>query len=636
MNFNNELYKIHEINNFKELINYTVGKYPNNIAYKFKKNLKQSDEYIVEKTYKQVKEEIDALSTGLLELGLENKKIAIIGNNRYEWCVSYLAVTTGNMIIVPLDKSLPNVEIENLINISKVDAVIFEDKYLSIFEKLKNTKKSTIKFFINMDLQNDENEILSFNKLVNRGKELIKDGNDIYNNIVIDNEKMSVLLFTSGTTSKPKGVMLSQKNICSNIMAMAKMARMYSNDVLLSFLPLHHTFECTITFLYGFYSGVTVAFCDGLKYISKNLQEYKISVIVAVPLVLETMYKKIENGIEKSGKMKLVNKMKKVSNFSYKYMHIDLRRKLFKTVLDQLGGKVRILFFGAASMNKEIIEGYNSFGIECVQGYGLTETAPLLSAETDRQKKAGSVGRNPYNVEIKIVDEDDNIISSAKGKKVIYNCNKLISRDDNHVNINKDDNCKKVNKKDKYNENHINSDNYDKQGFKIGEIAVKGPNVMIGYYENEEETKKVLKDGWFYTGDLGYFDDDGFLYITGRKKEIIVLKNGENIYPTEIEFLVNKLPYVQESILFPRKNSKGEISLGIKVVYDDQILSEKFGKKDIKEYKNLIWEDIKKINMNLPNFKRLKELVITNSPLEKTTTHKIKRFKEFEKILNLY
>ena len=594
MKFNNKIYDIHEINNFRDMIEATLERYPNNIAYKFKKNLGKKDEYVEEKTYREIKNEIEAFSTVLLNMGLENKKIVLIGSNRYEWCVSYLAITTGNMVVVPLDKALPEGEIQNLVEISKADAVIYENKYANTFEKIKDSGLTNLKIFINMDLSEHENEILSYEQLVKQGKELLEKGNDVYKNIEVNPEKMSVLLFTSGTTSKPKGVMLSQKNICSNVTAMAKMSKMYPDDVLLSFLPLHHTFECTITFLYGFYSGVTIAFCDGLKYIAKNLEEYKVSVIVAVPLVLETMYKKIENGIEKSGKTRLVKTMGKISNFLYKYLHIDIRRKVFKSVLDQLGGKVRILYFGAAPMNKHVIDGYNTFGIASVQGYGLTETSPLIAAETDKQKRPGSVGRNPYNVEIKIVDGDGNDISYTYNDEVKFKTN---------------------------------------QENKVGEIVVKGPNVMLGYYENDEQTRQVLKDGWFYTGDLGYFDKDGYLFITGRKKEVIVLKNGENVYPADIEFLVNSLPYVQESILFPRENNKNEISLGIKVVYDKELIMEKFGEKSEEEYRNLIWEDIKEINKSLPVFKRMKEIIITTEPLEKTTTQKIKRFKEFEKIL---
>lgn len=573
---NSEIYEIDEIKNFRELVNRSAEKYANNVAYKFKENLGKPNQKITEKTYQEVRNEVEALGTMLLNMGLENKKIALIGNNRYEWCESYFAITTSNMVVVPLDKALPSQEIKSLIERSKADAVIFENKYNEVFEELKEEGNTTLKYYINMDLKNDENEILSFRSLINKGKELLENGDKKYSKVKIDNEKMSILIFTSGTTNMSKGVMLSQKNITSNIMAMAKMSKMYPDDVLLSFLPLHHTFECTITFLYGYYSGATVAFCDGLKYIAKNLQEYKISVFVAVPLVLETIYKKIQKGIKDQGKEKLVNTMSKIANFLLIF-HIDIRRKVFKSVLDQLGGNLRIAYFGAAAMDKNVIKGYNNFGIDSVQGYGLTETSPLLAAETDKEHCPGSVGMAPYNVELKLDDVDE------KG---------------------------------------------------IGEIVAKGPNIMLGYYENPEATKEVMKGGWFHTGDLGYYNEDGYLFITGRKKEVIVLKNGENVFPSEIEFLVNKLPYVVESIVFPRENSKGEIALGVKIVYDETQIKEKFGEKTAKEYKALVWEDIKEINQNLSQFKKLKELILTTEGLEKTTTQKVKRFKEIEKILS--
>ena len=573
---NSEVYKVDDVNDFRELLNRSAKKYPDHVAYEFKENLGKKDQKIVKKTYKEVKEEVEALGSSLLNFGLEGKRIALIGNNRYEWCESYFAVTTSNMVVVPLDKALPNGEIKSLIERSKADAVIYENKYSEVFEEIKGSGNSSLKFYINMDLKNDENGILSFRKLVDDGKKLIKNKKSKYQKIKIDNTKMSVLIFTSGTTNTAKGVMLSQKNITSNIASMARMSKMYDNDVLLSFLPLHHTFECTITFLYGWYSGATVAFCDGLKYIAKNLEEYKISVFVAVPLVLETIYKKIQKGIRDQGKEKLVNMMSKLANFLLIF-HIDIRRKVFKSVLDQLGGNLRIAYFGAASMDKKVIEGYNNFGIDTVQGYGLTETSPLIAAETDKEHCPGSVGMAPFNVQLKLEDVDEN---------------------------------------------------------GVGEIVAKGPNIMLGYYENPEATAAVMKDGWFHTGDLGRFNKDGYLFIAGRKKEVIVLKNGENVFPSDIEFLVNKLHYVKESILFPRDNTKGEIALGIKIVYDPDLIKEMFGDKTEEEYKDLIWEDIKVINQELSVFKRIKELIITTEPLEKTTTQKVKRFKEIEKILS--
>ena len=567
-----KVYKAEEINNFRELLNRVEKNFSKNIAYKFKKDATAKTPEYVEITYKQFIEDIKALSTGLLSENLSKKKIVLIGNNRYEWCTSYLAITTGGMIVVPLDKALPNNEIETLIKRSEAEAVIFEKKYKDIMLEIKQNNHN-IKTLICMDEENEEG-IKNYKDIIEHGRDLIKNGNNEYENIVIDSDKESIMLYTSGTTNLPKAVKLSQRNICSNISAIATWVKVYPTDTLLSFLPIHHTFECTITFLYGLYSGAAVAFCDGLKHIQKNLAEYKISVFVAVPLVLETMYKKIQHAIDEKGKTELINKMTKISNTLLK-CHIDLRKILFKQVLDNFGGNLRVVFYGAAPMNKETIIGYNNLGIALTQGYGLTETSPVISAETDKEKRPGSVGLVLDNLEVKI-------------------------------------------------------DNPDKDG--IGEITVKGPSVMLGYYKNEEETKKVLKDGWFSTGDFGYIDEDGFLYVTGRKKDIIVLRNGKNVYPQEIEFLINKIPYVVESIVYSRDKSKTDTMLCAKIVYDEEIIKTQLGEKSEKEYSDIIWQEIKEINKQLPTFKHIKSITITKEPLQKTTTQKVKRYEELKTV----
>lgn len=565
-----KVYETEKVENLKQLLERTVEKYPNNIAYKYKKNHQSETPEYIEKTYAQFKTDITNLGTALLEIGLEGKKIAIISNNRYEWCTSYFAITIGNMIVIPLDKALQEKEIESLIIRSGADAVIYENKYSEIFKNIKQRQQSNLKHYINMDIEKSNSEEISYKELQEQGKKLVEQGNKNHENKKIDKNKMSIMLFTSGTTSEPKAVMLSQNNICSNVTAIASHVKLYPTDTLLSFLPLHHTFESTITFLYGLYFGVTVAFCDGLRYIAQNLVEYKISVFVAVPLVLETIYKKLQKGIEDSGKAELISKMVKISNILLK-CKIDIRRKVFKSVIDKLGGNLRVALFGAAPMDKDIIIGYNNLGIATVQGYGLTETSPVISTETDKRKRPGSIGFPLPNLEVKI-------------------------------------------------------ENPNEQG--VGEITVKGPSVMLGYYQNEEETKKVLKDGWFSTGDLGYFDKDGFLYVTGRKKDVIVLKNGENIYPQELEFLINKLPYIQESIVYAAEEGR---KICAKIVYNEEIMKEKYGEKEQKEYQNIIWEEIKKINQDLPMFKHIKEIEITTKPLAKTTTQKVKRFEEIKK-----
>lgn len=570
-NENRKVYKPRVVKNYREMIEYSVKNYANNVAYKYKKDGNLKNVEYVEKTYEQAGKDIKAFSTELLNKGLENKKIVLIGNNRYEWCISYLAVTSGNMIIVPLDKALPDNEIENLVTRSEAEVAIFDKKYMDVMKKLKNENETKLKMLICMDNVKD-NEVERFSSLLQKGQELVKNGDNRYEKIKIDEEKMSIMLFTSGTTNIPKAVMLSQKNICANLSDFASWVKLYPEDTLLSFLPIHHTFECTVTFLYGFYSGCTVAFCDGLKHIQKNLAEYKISVFVAVPLVLETMYKKIKKAIEEKGKTKLINKMTKISNGLLK-CKIDLRKIIFKQILDNLGGNIRLVLYGAAPMNKETIEAFNNFGVELVQGYGLTETSPVIAAETDKEKKPGSVG----------------IVLPSLNAKI---------------------------------------DNPDQNG--EGEILVKGPSVMLGYYNNEEENKKAFKDGWFKTGDYGYIDENGFMYVTGRKKDIIVLKNGKNVYPQEIEFLINQIPYVTESLVYQREKDKTDTMLCAKIVYDNDLIKENLGEKTEKEYKEIIWEEIKEINKNLPVFKHIKNITITTTPLIKTTTQKVKRYEELK------
>lgn len=572
-NENRKVYEPRIVKNYREMIEYSVKNYADKVAYKYKKNGDLKHVEYVEKTYEQVGKDIKAFATALLNQGLEHKKIVVIGNNRYEWCVSYLAVTSGNMIIVPLDKALPDNEIENLVTRSEAEVAIFDKKYVEVMKKLKRDTNVNLQMLICMDNIKD-NEVEKFSSLLQKGEELLKNGDERYEKVEINPEKMSIMLFTSGTTNVPKAVMLSQKNVCANLSDFASWVKLYPTDTLLSFLPIHHTFECTVTFLYGFYSGCTVAFCDGLKYIQKNLAEYKVSVFVAVPLVLETMYKKIQKAIRDQGKEKLINCMIKISNGLLK-CKIDLRKVIFKQILDNLGGNIRLVLYGAAPMDKETIVGFNNFGIELVQGYGLTETSPVIAAESDKEKKPGAVGLALPSLNVKIDNPDEN------GE---------------------------------------------------GEILVKGPSVMMGYYHNEEENKKAFVDGWFKTGDYGYITEDGFIYVTGRKKDIIVLRNGKNVYPQEIENLINKIPYVTESLVYQREKDKTDTMLCAKIVYDKDLIKEALGEKTEKEYKDSIWEKIKEINKELPVFKHIKSIMITTEPLIKTTTQKVKRYEELKRV----
>lgn len=563
-----KLRKINEAEKFetvREYINRAIEKYPNNNAFIIKKK-KNDYKYV---TYKQLGEDIQNLGTGLLSLGLENKRIAIIGKNSYEWALSYMSIFCGVGITVPLDKGLQENEIMMSLERSRADAIIFEETYLETMQSIKKNGNNQIKHFICMS---SLEEFESLENLIEKGKELIQSGDNHFKNHQINPEEMATIIFTSGTTSMSKAVALSNKNIASNIYDMTMVETINSTDVNIAFLPFHHTFGSTGLLLF-LSRGATNVFCDGLRHIQANLKEYKVTAFVCVPLLLEAMYKKIMAEVEKQGKTRLIKVATKVSNFLLKF-GIDIRRKLFKDVLNQLGGKIRFIVSGASAIDKKVAEGFNNFGILAVQGYGLTECSPVLTAENEENIRYGSIGKPMINVDIRI-------------------------------------------------------NNPNEEG--IGEIVGKGPNVMLGYYEMPEETKKVLKDGWFYTGDLGYIDKDGYIFITGRQKNVIVLKNGKNIYPEEIEQLIANLPYVEENMVFGKEHND-DLLLSVKIVYNKEYVQEKYPAISEEELKAIIWKDIKEINKTFPKYKYIKNLIITDEPMIKTTTQKVKRYEEMKKI----
>lgn len=569
-----KLYKGRTLNNFRELVERYENEYSEKIAFTYKENPKSKE--FINIPYSKFANDIKSLATSLIHLGLSKKRIAIIASNRYEWCVSYLAITTSDIVVVPLDKSLPDNEIESLIKRSEVEGIIFDKKHIDVLKNLKDSNTTNLKHLICMD-DTEDKDITNYSVLVSKGKSLLENDDQKYQNIKLDNEKMSIMLFTSGTTAISKAVMLSQSNICSDIYALSQMTDIRKEDIFLSFLPLHHTFESTCTFLYGTSCGITVAFSDGLRYVANNLKEFNVTGFVSVPLMLEIMYKKIDKAVEEQGKKKLVKTMSSICNFLLKF-GIDIRRKIFKSILNNFAPKLRVLIAGGAPMSKDAIECFVNLGINLLQGYGLTETSPVLAGENDKYKRAGSVGFALPGITIEI-DSPNN-------------------------------EC-------------------------IGEIKAKGPTIMKGYYENEEATNEVLKNGWFYTGDLGYIDKDGYLFITGRKKDVIVLKNGKNIYPEELEILINKLPYVSESLVYGMPNSKkDDLVLSAKIVYNKDVMQEMFEDKVATDYHDIIWQDIKaQINRQMPAYKSIRDIIVTDEPLIKTTTQKIKRHEEIKKIL---
>ena len=559
-----DIFEATEFENLKGVIKNSVEKYPNNNAF----IIKEEEGKYKNITYKEFDEDIDALGTKLISIGLKGKRIAIIGKNRYEWILSYLAIVNGTGVVVPLDKGLTEQEIESSIIKSKADCIIFEESYIDTINKLKNEGKTQLTQFICMD---ENKQYLSINKLIDEGKELVKNNREFID-AKIDSDAMSILLFTSGTTSAAKAVMLSHRNIASNIYAMNKAEDIRSTDTNIAFLPFHHTFGCTGILMF-LSKGATNVFCDGLRHVQKNLVEYHVSTFVCVPLLIESIYKKIWQEIEKTGQTKKVKFGIKLSKFLLKF-GIDIRRKIFKEIYDKLGGKIRSVISGASSLDPKVVDGLKDFGMSVIQGYGLTETSPVLAAESIRACKTGSTGLPMPGVEIKI-------------------------------------------------------DNPNEQG--IGEIVAKGPNVMLGYYEDEEETKKVIKDGWFHTGDLAYIDNEGFIFITGREKNVIVLKNGKNIYPEEIETLIGNLPYVSECMVYG-KEKNNDLLVSVKIVYDKEYINKNYPNKSEEEIKQIIWKDIKEINKTMPTYKHVKNLIITDEEMIKTTTAKIKRFEEIKKI----
>ena len=560
-----------EFENIRELLYNSVKKYGDNTAYVLKHKNEKNIKY-ENVTYKKLLEEGNALGTKFFDLGYKNKRVAIVGRNRYEWVITHLANLLGGIVSVPLDKELQVDELESCLTRSKADVVVFDEKYINNIEEIKRRGNTNLQEYICMNEVSNYKDIRS---LIRDGKELLNNGNREYIETNIDSYKMNILLFTSGTTSKSKAVMLSQNNIASNVYSMQLVEGIFEDDVNLAFLPFHHIFGST-ALIVMLSCGVKTAFPDGLRYVAQNLKEYKVTLFVGVPLLVEAIYKKVEQGIEKQGKTKVVKIAKKLSNILLKF-GIDIRRKIFKSIIDELGGHMRFVISGGAPLDKRVAKGFNEIGIRIAQGYGLTETSPVISAENYKKVKYGSIGIPMENVIVEFENKDEN---------------------------------------------------------GIGELKVKGPNVMLGYYENQEATKEVLKDGWFYTGDLGYMDKKGFIFITGRKKDMIVLKNGKKVFPEELELLINRLDEVEECMVFgmPDNKDKNDIKLSVKIVYDKEYIKQNYPNIQKEELEKIIWEKVKEINKTFPPYKYIKNMILTDKELIKTTTKKGKRNEELKLI----
>ena len=567
-----KIYDYLEINDLKDMLNKTKKIYADKPAYKIKL---ENGEYKTF-THDEVRNMVDSLGTALINLGLKGKRIAVIGENRYEWEIAYLSIICGTGIVVPLDKSLPENELEELIERSKVSAIFYSKKYEDSIKKIKYRENNDLKHLISMDLRCNSEGVYSQEELIKMGKKLIEKGNREFLDAQINPEEMSVMLFTSGTTSKSKVVALSHKNICSNLMDLASVINVDSNDTLLSVLPIHHVFECTVGFLFSLYKGSQTVFSDGLRHIVDNLKEYKVTVMACVPAIYERIFMMIRKQLEKQGKLqKVLDNEEKYKNAS-----MEKKKEVFKEIHDMIGGRIKLFISGAASLDPKIEEKYRTLGLNLVQGYGLTETSPVVAIGTNKYYRTGSVGKTLPSVKAKIVD------ANSEG---------------------------------------------------IGELAVMGPNVMLEYFENKEATKRAIKDGWFYTGDLAKIDEDGYIYICGRKKSVIVLKNGKNIFPEEMEILVNKIEGVKESFVFGKKQSEDEnnIKINVKIVFDREVTKDVYKVKTDDEIYKIFAKKIKEINQTMPKYKAIRGIILTEEPLIKTTTNKIKRQENLDAIEKL-
>lgn len=533
------------------------------------------DEKFTEISYEKFREDVLNLGTGLEKLlNLKGKPVIIIGENTYYWYVSYMTMLCSEGIAVPIDKELPANEIENVIKRSKASAVIYSKKKEEVIKKVKDNLPE-VEYFIEMNLECEiKDKDVGIEYVIAKGAEYRKAGVKDFENIKIDSEQFKVLIFTSGTTSQSKGVMICNRNLAQNINAISAYVHLTEEDRLFSILPLHHTYESTVGFLLPMAVGGSIVVCEGLKYIIPNLKETHPTAMLAVPLLIESLYKKINENIKKSKKDKVVKSMIHVTN-ALKSVNVDIKRKVFAEIYENLGGKMKYIVSAAAPIDPKVGKWLQDIGINFLQGYGLTETSPIAALTPVFNPKIGSAGKPVICAEIKIDRPNE------KGE---------------------------------------------------GEILIKSETLMLGYYENEEATKETVKDGWFYSGDIGYIDEEGFLFITGRSKNVIVTQNGKNIYPEEIELLLGNVPEIKECMVYGKEEKGKELTISVKVIPNIDKIEEKYGKELTDEkIHEIIWEEIKKVNKKLTSYKAIKHLEIKKDEFEKTTTMKIKRYAEINK-----
>ncbi len=590
--YKSPLYPVREIKDLRDMIQQSEELYAEETAYMVKdpialrqiearseeaKNLKadpsRSYGHI---TFKQFAADVRAFATGLMKLGVKpGSRVAIYAETRYEWYVSYLAVVNGLAVVVPLDKEQPATELLSLVQRSKADTLLYSNFKKDLVEEVR-AEMTDVERFVQFDLPaDDDTETSYFWDILSDGQELREAGDRTYDELPIDREAMSILLFTSGTSAKSKAVMLSHANICTNLMGMCSMVYIDEHDTFLSVLPLHHTYECTCGYLCQLYRGSTVAVSDGLRHIVKNMKESGTTIILVVPLMVEAFHRGIYKKVNADPKTaKKLETGKKISNFLLK-LKIDVRKKLFKQIHEGFGGKLNLIIAGGAAISPDLISSMQELGFHTIQGYGLTECAPILALNRDVYYNNKSAGLPLPGVDIKIINPDED---------------------------------------------------------GIGEIVGKGENVMIGYYQAPELNVEAIDEaGYYHTGDLGYLTEDQFVIITGRKSNLIVTKNGKNIFPEEIEYLINQSDLVQESVIYGVKNEEGEEIVTAHIFLNEEALAAdpEFAGLALTDdrLKEMIFKWIKdEVNSKLIPYKHVRAVVLRDTEFPKNTSRKIKRF----------
>ena len=564
------------ITDIRHMLRTSTELYGDNVA--FRQRFEKNEPYR-EITYKEAFETVNALGTALTNIGLKGKRIAVIGENCYQWATSYLAVICGTGVVVPLDKELSAMELKQLVIEAEVSAVMFTKKYREIFKEMKTSGDTDIEILVDLTGDDEEEGIFKWSNLVAEGRMLLDGGDRSFVEAEIIADEMSELLFTSGTTGIAKGVMLSHKNICFDLMIAPTILNVNTWDIFFSVLPIHHTYEGTCGFLMPLYKGASIAYCEGLKYIVKNLAEVSPTMFLGVPALFETLYKTIMRNVRKQGKEGLVKKVMSVNKVTRK-IGLDLNKLLLKDILKVFGGRMRVLISGGAAIDPAILQFFNDLGFIAVQGYGLSECAPMGALNPDNPKymRNSSVGHILPGMQVKIVDKDED---------------------------------------------------------GLGEICLKGDNVMLGYYKNPEESARTVRDGWFYTGDQGYVDEEDFIYITGRKKNVIIASNGKNVFPEELEYYLSLSPFIAESMVWGAEDERsGDIVIVAAIRPETDDIREVLGDEkadDPETVKELLWKEVDKVNEQMPMFKKIKKIVVRNEEFEKNTSKKIKRFAEANK-----